>query len=488
MKNRLICALVITIFISSGLSAASMVTVNSTADTDGTSPYTTPETSPGSGIVTLRSAIQFSQGASSVAPTTIIFDIPTTDSGFQSATNSWRISPIASMALNAAYYINSKPVIINGYLGNTAHLASANTNPIEAGSNAILRIEIRGPGLATPAAAFRVDGVNNCEFRGLCINGFTGIPGALGTAIRTTNSQSWIIAGNFIGLDITGMSILDPDTQAYLGFGRGHQFVNADNSIYGGNLPADSNVISGNTGINILFAPTNNILISGNYMGTNKLGTAIPHLSPTQVGNANNIEGIGVGVTLDNNIMSGTTNAIFIAGGDNWIINNNKIGTNAAGTEVLGNFGSGIYIANGDTDPITSIVITNNLISGNLLGIRDGANYPGSNGPITGVTIQGNKIGTDITGKLVLGNKLSGIQVQDIPDTLIEANIISGNQEDGIRITEGSSATNVTSNKIGTDVSGNASEDINGNSFGNILNGVRIGIGQGAASDNTIGI
>lgn len=489
MKIKLYYAFLL-VFITPSISAITAI-VNSTADTDGTAPYTTPETSPGSGIVTLRSAIRFSQGATAVAPTTINFNIPTSDPGFQPATNSWRITPILVMGAGSPFNITAKQVIVDGYPLNTAHPAQQNTNPMEAGSNAVLRIEIRGPGLSnTTGSCFRITGVSGCEFRGLCINRFLGFPAvATGTAVRGTNAPNIIIAGNFLGTDITGMSDTDSDTGVFLGFVRTSQLSTCHNSTWGGSAAADTNVINGALTEHLIAFTSNNITVRRNYIGTNKLGTGIfGHYS---IGVE--YEG-GTGITVDNNVISGCNDAMQLLAPDNYVVTNNKIGTNAAGSAILGNIGSGMLLS-AEGDPVTSITVTNNVISGNKVGIRLGWNFPGENFAITNATIQGNKIGTDVTGQRVLGNDRSGIQVQgnvsnsligSLTQTFAELNVVSGNHEDGIRITEDATLNTVRFNHIGTNIIGNASTDANGDSFGNALDGIRIGIGQAAASNNHV--
>ncbi len=103
-----------------------------------------------------------------------------------------------------------------------------------------------------------------------------------------------------------------------------------------------------------------------------------------------------------------------------------------------------------------------------------------------GNVIQGNFIGTDVTGTIDLGNSRSGIVVQDSPNNLIGGttaaarNVISGNGQPGIFIanvnTSGSTTGNqVQGNYIGTDITGTANL---GNAFGAI---------EIQASGNTIG-
>jgi hypothetical protein len=478
------------LLVTTHLSYSATVTVNSTGNQAAANPAVSPDSTAGVGIITLRSAFDFSQNGA-VAPTTIIFDIPTTDPGFQPSTNSWRISPTTAMAAGAVYRAAVKQVIVDGYQGNTAHPAVPNTNPMELGSNAVLRIEIRGPGIInTIGSCFRIDGVNGCEIRGLCINRFLGFPAvAAGMAIRWTNSQNTIVAGNFLGTDITGMFDSDPSTGDFLGFLRVSQISSGHNSVYGGNAPADTNVIAGAMTENIIAFTTNNFTVRRNYIGTNKLGTG----TFAHFGIGVEYEG-GTGIIVDNNVISGCNDAMQLLAPDNYVVTNNKIGTNAAGTAILGNSGSGMLLSS-EGAPTTSITVTNNLISGNKVGIRLGWNVPGENFGISGAVIQGNKIGTDVTGQRVLGNDRSGILVQgpvtnsligSLTQTLTEQNVISGNQEDGVRITEGASFNTVRLNKIGTNIIGNASQDANGDSFGNSLDGIRIGIGQAAASFNNV--
>ena len=81
------------------------------------------------------------------------------------------------------------------------------------------------------------------------------------------------------------------------------------------------------------------------------------------------------------------------------------------------------------------------------------------------MTIIGNKIGTDITGTMSLGNNY-GIYywVSNSDISYITSNLISGNQK-GIYLYASSSTDNVViqKNKIGTDISGSYSL---GNNYG----------------------
>jgi CSLREA domain-containing protein len=69
--------------------------------------------------------------------------------------------------------------------------------------------------------------------------------------------------------------------------------------------------------------------------------------------------------------------------------------------------------------------------------------------------IEGNFLGTDITGANALGNASDGVGIFDSADNTVDGNIISGNGESGVYIGGASSVRNVIrGNRIGTDVSG----------------------------------
>lgn len=74
--------------------------------------------------------------------------------------------------------------------------------------------------------------------------------------------------------------------------------------------------------------------------------------------------------------------------------------------------------------------------------------------------VQGNFIGTDVTGTKDVANLAAGIYVDESSDNTIGGtsagarNIISGNGDEGVAITNGATRSNVQGNFIGTDVTG----------------------------------
>ena len=152
-------------------------------------------------------------------------------------------------------------------------------------------------------------------------------------------------------------------------------------------------------------------------------------------------------------------------------VEGNKVGTNAAGTQAVANGAWGVYVDDSPND-----VVNNNLISGNDQG---GVAFRGIDS--TNELVQGNDIGTDITGTYALGNAYSGIYVGnwgvtgDGPSNVTiggtsagDGNVVSANGNWGVWIS-GSGTTDVVveGNEIGTNASGTAA-------LGNSDDGVQI--------------
>lgn len=109
------------------------------------------------------------------------------------------------------------------------------------------------------------------------------------------------------------------------------------------------------------------------------------------------------------------------------------------GNSLLGN-DYGIY-----TDSAT-VTIQSNTIAGNLttgVELDDDA----------GSTVSGNMIGTDSTGKVPSGNGSYGLYISSAADTTVSNNVISDTQGTGIYVEYGGGLT-ISGNKVGTDVTG----------------------------------
>lgn len=305
------------------------------------------------------------------------------------------------------------------------------------------------PGYAgTPL--IELDGTNVGSFNGLVIRaGGTTVRGLAIGNFRSGIAAIWIkdcdnnvIQGNHIGVDATG-TLQRRNSSGIL-------LSNSSNNLIGGTTAAARNVISGNSSNGIELGGSNN-LVQGNFIGTNAVGQEA-------IVNPNGI--VVSGSTFTNNVIGGTANGAgnLISGNSRGInanapgtiIQGNLIGTDVTGTKKVPNLrgveaGAPNVLIGGLT------ASARNIISGND---EDGVSIGGE-----GSKLQGNYIGTDITGTLPLGNGQSGVGVGIdalIGGTVPEArNVISGNPI-GVTLRSGSFSppSTVQGNYIGTDATG----------------------------------
>lgn len=308
--------------------------------------------------------------------------------------------------------------------------------------------------------------------RGLAIGGFRGF------GVVLSNSDNNTIQANYIGIDATGTQ----ERQNHYGI----LIATSSNNLIGGTTAAARNVISGNTFYGLEVGGTGNV-IQGNFIGTNATGTAaignhqagIDISSSQYTGNLIGGDTPGAG-----NLISGNSRGISISAPSN-TIQGNLIGTDVTGTSkiensvgirvegvnnlvggltpgarnvISGNFGDGVIISGAGsklqgnyigTDITGTLALGNGggvlasvgaLIGGTAAGARNVIAASGmqtrnvevgTNGPSSGVTVQGNYIGTDVTGTRALGDTIIGIRVTGVGHTIGGAvagagNVISG--------------------------------------------------------------
>ena len=197
----------------------------------------------------------------------------------------------------------------------------------------------------------------------------------------------------------------------------------------------------------------------------------------------------GVGSTaLEGNVIAGAGNfgvQLYNLANEN-VIAGNKIGTDASGTIALANTPAGVDILDSSANTIGSMAgSAGNLISGNRGdGIDIGADTSGSSSVEN--VVQGNLIGTDVTGMNPLGNSSVGVFVDGGGfDSLIggtstgAGNVISANGQYGVRITALASAGNAPG-AAGNDLEGNwiGTNRTSATGLGNSLAGVYIDDGK----------
>jgi hypothetical protein len=387
---------------------------------------------------------------------TIAFDIP--------GTGPFTIQPLSALPTI------TDPLVIDGY---TQPGASPNSNPFGMGDNAVLMIELDGSHAGQDPSGL-VIAAGGSTVSGLVINRF-----ALHGIMLTGNGTN-IVAGNFIGTDVTGTVALGNGwSPPWPGYASG---VYIDQSppgkpgenLVGGATPEARNLISGNPqGVEIGYSDGNRVM--GNFIGTDVTGTkAIPNTEWAGVMIQNNGQNNYIGAPGAGNLISGNDGiGVFNCCAGTAVIEGNLIGTDVTGTVALGNQ-EGVVL-NGDGGVIGGTAAgAGNVISGNKY---DGLALYGS-----GYSIQGNLIGTDLRGTGQLGNGVIGFDTQAsfclIGGTVPGArNVISGNGAYGLEMILDSAHDNVVQgNFIGPDITGTIA----------LGNGTGIYLG-GSCSNNLIG-
>lgn len=287
----------------------------------------------------------------------------------------------------------------------------------------------------------------NSTVRSLVIKNFPD------TGIRIETNGNNAVYGCYIGLDADGSTAA--------GNYNGVEINDSSNNTVGGPGNNEGNVIGSNTfyGIRISQGTPDNNLIQGNLVGTDATGTLARRHNDTGVqisdGDNNQVGGDQPG---EGNIISGNQKGIGAGSFQMEIIQGNFIGTDITGTVAIPNTFTGLVMSNSNTLVGGTTPGAGNIISGNsLFGIL-------FSNVVGGFTIQGNLIGTDVTGTQALPNGGPGIQVQDINNSTIggtdpgATNVISGNTENGISVVGSNTGPNIMiqNNFIGTDINGTA--------------------------------
>jgi parallel beta-helix repeat protein len=223
----------------------------------------------------------------------------------------------------------------------------------------------------------------------------------------------------------------------------------------------------------------NSITLDDNYIGLNlagaKAGNGGNGVLVWSESNRDDIEpnpSDAPGVVA--NVISGNRlNGIELADSSSNVVEDNRIGTNAAGTSAIANGGDGIYISHGSrgnkiggtayvntvtgkannptgskgtVTPVFVVPPLGNLISGN-----DGNGVLIDNGS-RGNVLNGNFIGTTASGDGALGNGGNGVWIAGAPgnslvgckfvnNPFVYYNVISGNRRNGLRVTNSDNVT-----------------------------------------------
>ncbi len=433
-----------------------VLVVTSTGDEDGVS-------------TTLRGAINFSNvvaTGASAPPVSIIFDIPLSDPGCDQNTHVCTIRPTSvgkqggdEHALPALF----GPVTIDGY---TQPGSSPNT--LANGDNAVILIRVDGSLATTPGG----EGFDIFEqpgtIRGINIAGWhnpdlVSQPGFAvgGFGIRMDGVAAYS-EGNFIGTNGSGTAsdaIADSNILGIFLANGPTLGSGALGNVVGGTTPQARNIISGNRfdGIQGEF-DTPLSQIQGNFIGTDVTGTkplgngGDGILAPTLATIGGTLAGAG-NLISGNGAFNVDINAIDGAGlAHSDVVQGNFIGTDVTGTKSLGSAPGIVVAVNYQLATIggTSSAARNIIAGSPTADAIQLLDY------VTNITIQGNYIGTDVTGTHALSPRTiigifsgvldeknsAGDTIHGIPpyNNVIggtapgAGNIISGNSADAIKI------------------------------------------------------
>ncbi len=402
-----------------------------------------------SGTGSLRSALD--QAIFTPGTHTIEFNIPTSDSGYNTTTGVWTIQLSSTLS-----YITSGNITIDG---STQTTNQGDTNPLGP------EIELDGNNNAIDYA-FSVINSPNIHFKNLCIKDFT-----IGIQIFGNSSVNCSIKGCYIGIDATSV-----DTSGnYIGI---EVIGGPSNTIVGGTTSAERNVVSGNEHIGIRIVDASYNYVIGNYVGLDRTGTVA----------MGNYDGVSIEGAATHNIVGG------IAQGEKNIIAGNYaygvpvFGAGCNYNQIMGNY-IGVDVTGNNAVPNTYAILFDDGAAYNIVG----GDTPGHRNILSGNSgygvfiynmgthnnlVKGNYIGTDPTGTTAIPNA-NGIVVDGAPySNIIDSNLISGNLQQGIIIhITGTDSNIVTRNKIGTDITGTSA-------LPNGVDGIRIAEGP---KNNIIG-
>ena len=399
-----------------------------------------------SGEGSLRAALNSVSG-SLTGSSTISFNIPTSDSGYDPATGTWTIH----LSSNLPYVLGNN-ITIDGTT-QTANQGDLNPNGPE--------IVIEAAGLTF---AFGVVGPNSMVGRNHTIKGFA--IGGFEYAIMLFGATDCTVSDCYIGVTADGETPFA--TPNIYGIGVTGGTYMGYTTEYSHNITIANNVISGNSIAGIALVGAYGVTVAANHIGCDRTGTAaVPNSQGVYITSAAHDNVIGGETAQTRNILSGNTNAAVVMDGMDVrgnVVKGNYIGLDISGSAPLSNH-YGVIIqqrANGNTVGGTTEGARNIISCNSEIGVyiqaadsnRVSANYIGldktgsfSFNDAQGVPMQANGVEINSAGR---HNVIGGA-------TVGERNIISGNKIYGCIYYGHCSHNNIAGNYIGSDVTGTVS-------------------------------
>jgi parallel beta-helix repeat protein len=358
-------------------------------------------------------------------------------------------------------------------------------------------VDARGAGLGNGADGVFLDAVG-----GVTVGPGNVISGNDADGVDVLDSSAVLISGNEIGTSSQGSSNAG-EARLDLGNASDGIFINQSSSItVGGITNSARNIISGNHASGVFISGTlsttsSKNLIEGNWIGVGGspgptaavpnaiAGIILSNADDNIIGGATKTPGTGPGNVVSGNSLDGI---VLVNDAQGNTIEGNLIGTDPTASSAIPNSADGIFLLGSGTlkgvtlnptpSTITGNTIASNVIAGNN---EDGIQVFGAGA--TANTLSQNWIGLSNNGTPI-ANAADGVLVNNAgPRNVVGGadlgNVISGNGQAGVSITDSPGATVgtiVEDNLIGTDLTGSSA-------VGNGSSGVLIY----DASSNTIG-
>jgi parallel beta-helix repeat protein len=348
-----------------------------------------------------------------------------------------------------------------------------------------------GPQTITPSSPLpavtgplTIDGTSQPGFAGtplVTLDG-SGAGNGHGLVLGADGCGVWGLAvTHFAGCGVLALSSLDSVQGDFLlSNGLDGVHLRGSGSGVGGNL------ISGNARYGV-WSAADDCLIQSNRIGTDAAGrVALPNTDAGVFLDSGPSAAPGVvNDTVALNLISGNTVfGVYVVGGGSNTIQGNRIGTDAAGTAALPNAGNGVALSSCLATTLQGNAISGNGGAGVLAGGSDLQRPTVPPHFSGGATIQGNKIGTDVSGSAALGNGHGGVVIYLGSNTNTvggtaagDGNVIAFNGGDGVQV------------QSFTGSSGQGEEDIDNAVEGNsIHDNARLGVNLVGGVENSFGV
>lgn len=272
------------------------------------------------------------------------------------------------------------------------------------------------------------------------------ISGNLSDGVDLFNTSANLIESNYIGTNITGTAALGNMSHGIIIRSSINNTVGGSTATPG---TSPGNLISGNgDGVRITTAGSGNI-VQGNIIGLNANGTAQLGNTSEGVLVESQTSGSVGGATTDlrNIISANDSHGVLLTTSSNILVAGNYIGTDISGVSDFGNDNNGVLVSGGSNNAISANVVSGN--GNNASTNPDGVEITTS---ATNIQIRGNIIGLDASGTNALGNNGNGVLITTNGNTVGgtttgEANKIAFNALDGVFVSAGT-GNRILSNSI----------------------------------------